>query len=117
MVMLVVIVTLGAESFIQKKTPAKKQPNIKQEDIVMGNGEALIDITCLLKEVHQFQEIMVNDAYEIGAQKKDNWFSSASQQEKREYMFRKEKIQNSIKECTKSIREEYLVLKTQSPIK
>ncbi len=111
MILLVVIIGLSAESFIQKKVPAKKQPRIKQEDVVATNGQFLKETTQLLKELATVQETIVNDLHEIMEQSKNNSFSSKSQQDLQQYVNSVKKMQNSCHECAITVRNEHVALK------
>ncbi len=111
MIMIVVIATLGAESFIQKKVPIKKQPRIKQEDVIAVNGDILKETTQLLKELALVQEMRLNDIDEIVQQPKNNSFSSKSQQDLQQYVHCATKIQNAVHECAVTIRNEQALLK------
>lgn len=116
MIMMIVVTAFATENFIQKKS-VKKQPRIKQEDIVMRNGELLKETAQLLKEIAQIQETILNDTHEIVEQQKNGYFSNASQQDLRAYECCASKMQHSIKECAQSVRAEYQNLKERRHIK
>lgn len=114
LILLGAVINVATESFIQKKASVKKQPRIKQENIAFQNGQLLKEVTQLMKELIILQETILNDTHEIIEQQKNNYFSSAAQQDLQHYLQCSKKIQSSLHECAVTIGHERLHLRSCS---